>query len=318
MRIYHELDNFQANRPVVTIGVFDGVHRGHKAIISQLVARAEELGGESVVVTLWPHPRIILKKDLKNLRLLNSLEEKKWLLEKHHIDHLIILPFNNEISQMDACDFIKEILVDRIGLEHLLIGYDHHFGKGGKGNFRDMQACSAEYNFKVERLGAESDEGTEISSTVIRNALFEGNLTKANQYLGYPYLMMGRVVGGRRIGKKIGFPTANIEPENPYKLIPKDGVYAIKADLEGQTMEGMLNIGYRPTVDRQGKNQSIEAHLFDFDGDLYNRNITIHMIQRIREEKKFANVDELVEQLKVDKKTSLRMLSEETSNNSEP
>jgi riboflavin kinase / FMN adenylyltransferase len=313
VRIYTELESFQAKKPVVTIGVFDGVHKGHKAIISNLVNRAKEIGGESVVVTLWPHPRIVLKKDVENLRLLNCLEEKKWLLEKQQIDHLVILPFTEELSRLTACDFIKDILVDKIGVEHLLIGYDHHFGKGGKGNFRDVEACSAKYNFQVERVDAKSEEGTEISSTVIRNALLDGNLKKANQYLGYFYFIMGRVIGGNRIGQKIGFPTANIEPHDPYKLIPKDGVYAIKANPDNKTLKGMLNIGYRPTVGGQRNKVSIETHLFDFDEDIYNKEITIHMIQRIRAEKKFNHVDELVEQLKVDKESSLQILSD-TSN----
>jgi len=314
VRIFEDLSSFRADKPVVTIGVFDGVHKGHKAILSQLVTRAGELGGESVVLTLWPHPRIVLKKDVENLRLLSSLEEKKWLLEKLGIDNLVILPFTEEISQLNACDFIKEILVDKIGVEHLLIGYDHHFGKGARGSYRDVQACSAEYNFQVERLGAKSEEGTEISSTVIRNALLEGDLGKANQYLGYPYFVMGRVVGGHRIGKKIGFPTANIQPNEHYKLIPKDGVYAIEARINGKLLKGMLNIGYRPTVDRHGRQKSIEAHLFDFDKDIYNKEITIHLMHRIREEKKFNNVDELVEQLKVDKKNSLELLSGDSNN----
>lgn len=313
MKVYTELYSFQAKKPVVTIGVFDGVHKGHKAILSHLVTKAKQYGGESVVVTLWPHPRIVLRKDVENLRLLNSLEEKKWLLEKHAIDHLVILPFDKELSSLSACDFIKNILVDCIGVEHLLIGYDHHFGKGGKGNFRDVAACSETYNFNVERFDAKSEEGTEISSTLIRDALLEGNLKKANQYLGYPYFMMGRVVGGQRIGQKIGFPTANIEPHDPYKLIPRGGVYAIKASLEGKTLKGMLNIGYRPTVGGKESNKSIEAHIFDFDEDIYNKEITIHMIQRIRDEKKFNHVDELVEQLKEDKKYSLQILSDRSN-----
>lgn len=313
MRVYTELNNFQVKKPIVTIGVFDGVHKGHQAIISHLVNKAKQLGGESVVVTLWPHPRIVLKKDVENLHLLNSLEEKKWLLEKHHIDHLVIIPFNKRISRLSACDFIKNILVGWIGVEHLLVGYDHHFGRGGKGNFRDVEACSTQYNFQVERIEAKSEKGTEISSTVIRNALLEGKLRKANQYLGYPYFIMGRVVGGRRIGKKLGFPTANIVTNDAYKLIPKDGVYAIKAGIEGKTLNGMLNIGYRPTVRHSENNKSIEAHIFDFDEDIYNKEIIIHMMQRIRDEKKFNNMEELVEQLKIDKSMALNLLSK-TSN----
>lgn len=316
MKVYTDLNSFQAKKPVVTIGVFDGVHKGHTAIISRLVEKAKELNGESVVLTLWPHPRIFLKKETGNLYLLNSLDEKEMLIEKQRIDHLVIVPFNEKTRQMSACSFIEEILVSKIGVEHLLIGYDHHFGKGGKGDIRDIQACAEKYNFQVERFEAKREEGTEVSSTIIRNALLEGNLQKANKYLGYHYFIKGRVVGGHRIGKKIGFPTANIELADSYKLIPKDGVYAIRANLSGKIMDGMLNIGYRPTVDRHGYKKSIEAHIFDFNDDIYNREIIIYMIQRIRDEKKFNNVDELVEQLKVDKASSLKILEENTLNNS--
>mgnify|MGYP006277363133 CR=1 FL=1 len=314
VKIHTELNNFHANNPVVSIGVFDGVHRGHKAIINRLKAKAQEINGESVVVTLWPHPRLVLKKDIDNLHLLNTLEEKKLLLEKQQIDHLVIIPFNQETSELTALEFIEHILVNKISVRYLLIGYDHHFGKGGKGDFQDLKKYSRQYNFQVERFEAKTaGDGTRISSTLIRNSLFEGNIQEANQYLGYNYFMIGRVVGGRHIGKEIGFPTANIEPIETYKMIPRKGVYAVQITLEGRKLDGMLNIGYRPTISVHGYEKSIEAHIFDFDENIYNMKIIIHLLERIRDEKKFDAVDALVNQLHKDKTRVQKILSGKTS-----
>jgi riboflavin kinase/FMN adenylyltransferase len=280
-------------------------------IISHLLEKASELRGESVVLTLWPHPRLFLKKDIENFRLLNALEEKQILLEKQHIDHLVVLPFNEETQQMSPSTFIEEILIRRIGVKHLLIGYDHHFGKGGRGNIEDIKNYSRKHNFQVERVEAQKTEnGKEISSSIIREALWNGKLEEANKYLGYNYLLKGQVVGGHRIGGKIGFPTANIEIPEPYKLIPKDGVYAIKATIGKKKLQGMLNIGYRPTVDNHGYKKSIEAHLFDFNEDIYGKEIIIHLIARLRDEQRFENVEALIKQLKKDRSESLRILEE--------
>ena len=309
MQVHTELSQFKARNPVVTIGVFDGVHRGHHRILSRLVQRARENNGESVVVTLWPHPRLVLKKDAGKLKLLNTLDEKKILLEQNHIDHLVIIPFNEQTSNMSACAFIESILVKKIGVSKLLIGHDHHFGKGRQGGFDDLKACSLQYNFQVERLDAEKKSGLKISSTIIRDALLEGRLQEANENLGYDYFLKGHVTGGHRIGKKIGFPTANIEVRDAYKLIPRDGVYAIRATVEGRWHTGMLNIGYRPTVDSHGHQKSIEAHLFDFKEDIYDQTIMVHFVRRIRDEQKFAGVDELVEQLKKDKTKASALLA---------
>lgn len=309
MQVHTELNRFKALNPVVTIGVFDGVHRGHHRILSRLVEKAREVNGESVVITLWPHPRLVLKKDAGKLLLLNTLEEKKILLEQKHIDHLVILPFNEEVSSMSACDFIEQILVNTIGVSNLLIGHDHHFGKGRQGGFDDLKSCSLQYNFRVERMEAEKKSGVKISSTIIRNALLDGRLKEANDYLGYDYFLKGHVTGGRRIGKKIGFPTANIEVTDAYKLIPRDGVYAIRATVNGKWHNGMLNIGYRPTVDSHGHQKSIEAHLFDFGEDIYDKPIMVYFVRRIRDEQKFSGVEELVEQLSKDKEHSRAILA---------
>jgi len=310
VKVNNELNAFYAETPVVTIGVFDGVHRGHDCILSRLVEKARIVNGESVVVTLWPHPRLVLKKDADQLRLLNTLEEKKMLLEKRQIDHLVVLPFDEHISSMSACDFIEKILVGQIGVAHLLIGHDHHFGKGREGGFQDLKSCSRQYHFEVERLGAEKESGTKISSTIIRNALLDGHIQEANEYLGYHYFLKGHVTGGHRIGQKIGFPTANMEVTDAYKLIPRDGVYAIRTELNGKRYNGMLNIGYRPTIDSHGHKKSIEAHLFDFDQNIYDHHLMIHFIGRIRDEKKFANVDELVGQLRKDKSQAQKILAQ--------
>jgi len=309
VQVHTDLNKFKAHNPVVTIGVFDGVHRGHHRILSRLLEKAREVNGESVVITLWPHPRLVLKKDADKLLLLNSLDEKKILMEQKHIDHLVILPFNEEVSSMSACDFIEQILVNKIGVSNLLIGFDHHFGKGRQGGFDELKSCSLQYNFRVERMDAEKKSGVKISSTLIRNALLEGRLKEANEYLGYEYFLKGHVSGGHRIGKKIGFPTANIEVTDPYKLIPRDGVYAIRATVNGKWHKGMLNIGYRPTVDNHGHQKSIEAHLFDFEDDIYDKIITVHFVWRIRNEQKFSGVDELVEQLRKDKEHSRAILA---------
>jgi len=308
VKVHIDLNTFTANKPVLTIGVFDGVHKGHDKLLNRLQEIAKETGGESVVVTLWPHPRLVLGKNIKSLKLLNTLPEKEILLERRRIDHLVIIPFNKETSKMSACEFMEKILVDKLHVHKLLVGHDHQFGKGREGTFNDLKACSRKHNFELERIEAETKEGVKISSTKIRDELLEGRLDVANEYLGYEFFIKGNVIGGHRIGNKLGFPTANIEIRDPYKIIPKDGVYAIKANIEGHFLKGMLNIGYRPTFDKYGYQKSIEAHLFDFKENIYDKEIMIHFVCRIRDEQKFDNVDELVQQLKKDKKTALTIL----------
>jgi len=308
VKVHYDLNKFSAKNPVVTIGVFDGVHKGHSKLLSRLKEKAKANDGESVVITLWPHPRLFLGKDLDNLRLINTLDEKKILMEKAQIDHLVILPFNRELSQLSACEFTEQILVDKLHIQSLLIGYDHHFGRERKGGYDDLKSCSFQYNFELERIDAELVNGVKISSTKIREILLKGNIHIANEYLGYQYFIKGYVVGGNRIGQKIGFPTANIEVRESYKLIPCDGVYAVLVNIEGKTKKGMLNIGYRPTFDKYGSRKSIEVHLFNFEEDIYHKEIYIHFVKRIREEKKFDGVEELVNQLEKDKKAAKHIL----------
>lgn len=308
MKVHYDLNKFSAKNPVVTIGVFDGVHKGHSKLLSRLKEKAKANDGESVVITLWPHPRLFLGKDLDNLRLINTLDEKKILMEKAQIDQLVILPFNRELSQLSACEFTEQILVDKLHIQSLLIGYDHHFGRERKGGYDDLKSCSFQYNFELERIDAELVNGVKISSTKIREILLKGNIHIANEYLGYQYFIKGYVVGGNRIGQKIGFPTANIEVRESYKLIPCDGVYAVLVNIEGKTKKGMLNIGYRPTFDKYGSRKSIEVHLFNFEEDIYHKEIYIHFVKRIREEKKFDGVEELVNQLEKDKKAAKHIL----------
>jgi riboflavin kinase/FMN adenylyltransferase len=232
MIIHEGYENLNLVAPVVTIGIFDGVHRGHRALLDCLVSRAVESEGETVVITFFPHPRLVLEKNRENLSFLTSMEEKKVLLENAKIDHLVIIEFNKQFSKIPACDFIKEVLLDKIGTKNLIIGYNHHFGRSGEGDFNTIKHCAESLDFKVEQVqGFHTEEGA-ISSSSIRNALLNGRIEEANRWLGYSYSVRGSVVEGRKIGRAIGFPTANIKPDYEYKLIPGNGVYAVEVQLD--------------------------------------------------------------------------------------
>jgi len=309
MVIHEGYENLSLVAPVVTLGIFDGVHRGHRALLECLVTRAKEAQRESVVITFFPHPRLVLEKNNINLSFLSTIEEKKVLLEKANIDHLIIIEFNIEFSRIQACDFIKDILVRKIGTKHLIIGYNHHFGKSGEGDFNTIKQCSESLAFRVEQVqGFHTDEGV-ISSSSIRKALLKGNLDDANRWLGYSYSMSGSIVEGRKIGRSIGFPTANIVPENQHKLIPGDGVYAVEVKLDKKAYPGMLSIGSNPTVNSDSALKSIEVHILNFNKDLYGRNITVIFRKRLRDEKKFDNLKKLTQQMELDKQDTLRFFS---------
>ena len=310
MKVYRDLKDFSARNPVVTLGTFDGVHKGHQAVISRLQEFAQQYNGETVIFTFYPHPRLVTSPAETNLRLLTTLEEKIKLFESLGIDHLIIYPFTREFSQLSYTEFVKTILVDQIKTYCLVVGYDHKFGKNREGGFEYLQKCAEEHDFKVEKLDALSLDNTNISSTKIRLALEEGNIKKANRYLGYQYTLHGSVVEGKRLGRKIGFPTANIEASDPHKLIPGYGVYAVNIMLNGKKYLGMLNIGTRPTFNQNADNRSIEVHIFDFEGDIYNAEITLVFADKIRDEQKFAGADALAEQLKKDKQSAIQLLSE--------
>lgn len=302
MIVHQDIENIQINNPVLTIGVFDGVHQGHLSILKKLKKTAKEKNGESVVFTLWPHPRIVLNKDVSSLRLLNTIEEKKFLLSKAEIDHLIIIPFTKDFANLTACDFIKQYLVDKIGVKHLVVGYNHLFGKDRKAGYKFLKECAQQYDFEIEKLDAKLVDNDSVSSTKIRDFLTSGHLDYANRYLGYEYFITGDIVEGNQIGRKIGFPTANIKVPEPYKQIPRDGVYAVSVKLNGDLYYGMLNIGSRPTVSPTLREKNIEVHIFDFNQKVYNQKITVSFVKRIRDEKKFNGLDELGKQLKEDKK----------------
>jgi riboflavin kinase/FMN adenylyltransferase len=293
--------------PVVSIGIYDGVHKGHHKIIETLKRRAIEHQGESVVVTLWPHPREILYPE-KPIRYLSTLEEKRHLLTKTGIDHFVVIPFTHQLSELTADEFINQILVNRIGVKHLVVGFDNHIGHNRQGGYDAIKSSADKYGFTAEHLDALLFGTERISSSTIRNALDLGEVEKAANYLGYNYFIEGKVVEGRKVGRQIGFPTANIEP-GVHKMIPGLGVYAVWAFFDGKTVPGMLNIGYRPTFDPEMKTQTVEVHLIDFEGDLYNKEISVTFVSRIRSEIKFNGVDQLISQLFVDKADTKKRLN---------
>jgi riboflavin kinase/FMN adenylyltransferase len=309
MVVHEGYENLNLNSPVATLGIFDGVHRGHMALLNCLVARAKELKGESVVITFSPHPRQVLEQDNKNLSFLTTMQEKKVLLEKANIDHLIVIQFNSQFSKIPACTFIREILIEKIRTRHLIIGYNHHFGMRGEGDFNTIKRCSDELDLSVEQVqGYHTEEGA-ISSSLIREALLNGRLDEANRWLGYSYSVSGSVIEGRRIGRTIGFPTANIKPDSQYKLIPSKGVYAVEVRLENEIYPGMLNIGSNPTVNDDASFRSIEVNILNFEKDIYGRDISVVFRKRLRDEKKFDNLKQLTDQMKLDEQETLLLFS---------
>lgn len=309
MKIHTDINRFDAIKPVVTIGTFDGVHVGHQKVIARLKEYAREHGGESVIFTFYPHPRLVTRPGESDLRLLSTLEEKKKLFAQSGIDHLIIFPFTKSFSELTYSEFVKQILVDKMQTHCLVVGYDHRFGKNREGSFEYLKNCASQYGFIIEKLEALLIDEANVSSTRIRKALQEGETEKANRYLGYSYTLHGTVVEGERVGRKLGFPTANIEASDPHKLIPGYGVYAVEVMLKGRKYQGMLNIGSRPTFNKNADNRSIEVHIFNFEGDIYNKEITLLFIGKIREEQKFSGIEALTEQLKKDKVAALKILN---------
>ena len=309
MIIHDGYENLNLNSPVTTLGIFDGVHRGHMALLECLISRAKEEKCESVVITFSPHPRIVLEQNSSDLTFLTTMEEKRVLLEKAGIDHLVVIKFNIEFSKIAACDFIKDILVEKIGTRHLIIGHNHHFGRRGEGDFNTIKKCSESLGFIVEQVqGFRTEEGT-ISSSLIRDALLTGRLDEANRWLGYSYSVSGSVIEGRKIGRSIGFPTANIRPDSQNKLVPCNGVYAVEVNVDGISYPGMLNIGSNPTVNTDRNFRSIEVHILNFEKDIYGRSITVRFRKRLRDEKKFDDLDQLTKQMGLDKQDTLRLFS---------
>jgi riboflavin kinase/FMN adenylyltransferase len=309
MVIHQGYENLKLREPVVTLGIFDGVHRGHKALLDSLVSRASEVRGESVVITFHPHPRLVLEKKRAGLSFLSTMDEKKILLEKAQIDHLIVIEFTARFSKIKARDFVEKVLVDKVGTRRLIIGHDHHFGFKGEGNYDTIKNCAASMGFKVEQInGFQMEEGT-ISSSLIRESLLKGKLEDANRWLGYNYSLKGSVIEGRKIGRIIGFPTANIKPVFQYKLIPGDGVYAVEIKLDSKVYHGMLSIGKNPTVNKKPRKRSIEVNIFNFDDDLYGKEIEVIFRYRLREEIRFDTVERLSLQMELDRENALRLLA---------
>ena len=285
----------------MTVGTFDGVHVGHSKIFQKMTRLAKECDGETVVVTFHPHPRLVIHPDSKDLKFINTQERKYDLIEQNSIDHLVIIPFTREFAGTDAAGFVKDILVDKIGVCELVVGYDHHFGRNREGSFDELSRLAEKFGFKVRQIPAQDIDNIAVSSTKIRNALKTGEIKTANLLLGYEYSITGPVVAGNKIGHKIGFPTANIELQDEYKLITAMGVYACRILYNGKIYLGMGNIGYRPTINNS--DLTIEVHIFEFDKDIYGETITIFFVDRIRDEVKFKDLDGLREQLIKDRET---------------
>ena len=309
MIVHSGLEKLKLAHPVVTLGIFDGVHRGHRALLDHLVQYGERVNGDSVAVTFDPHPRLVLSKNKEGLSFLTTMEEKKKLLEETGIGHLVVLKFTHTLRNMQACDFVHKILVKKIGTKHLIVGYDHHFGKSRQGDFSSVSECAKMFDFKVEQIKEiVTDEGI-ISSTSIRDALLTGHPEIANRLLGYKYSLAGTIIQGKRLGRDIGFPTANIKPLDKYKLIPCSGVYAVNVQLGGQTFMGMLSIGSNPTVNITESMRSIEVNIFNFNMDIYGREIKVLFMERLRDEIRFESIGQLTEQMKLDKLLAVRLLS---------
>jgi riboflavin kinase/FMN adenylyltransferase len=308
MKIYHNLDDFtRLNYGVVTSGTFDGVHLGHQKILQRLHEISMRNGGESVVITFWPHPRMVLRPTDLSLKLLNTFEEKAELLRQQQIDHLIRIPFTKEFSQLTSQEFITRILVETIGTKKLVIGYDHRFGKNREGSFEQLKLNGPTYGFEVEEIPQQDIDHVAVSSSKIRKALEGGDIDTATHFLGRPYSLTGRVIKGDKLGRMLGFPTANIDLDAHDKLIPTDGIYAVKVTHEKIVYGGMLYIGTRPTVD--GSKRSIEVNIFDFDKEIYGESLQVSFIKLLRMDSKFHDLESLKEQLHKDKSSALKALA---------
>ena len=312
MKVHQGNASFDPPRAaVVTSGTFDGVHIGHQKILGRLRELAQETGGETVVVTFWPHPRMVLRPDEPPIQLLTTFEEKLALLRKVGIDHLVQIPFTKEFSQLSSDDFIRQVLVNKIETNYLVIGYDHHFGRNREGSFEYLKAHATEYGFVVEEISRQDIDRVGVSSTKIRRALGEGDVQTAHEYLGRPYRLTGTVVRGDQLGRDLGYPTANLRIESPHKLIPVDGIYAVHAWHQQHCYEGMLYIGHRPTI--QGKTRNIEVNIFEFDQTIYGDELRVDLLDYIRGDMTFGTLEELTEQLGRDKQATLVALKNHTA-----
>jgi riboflavin kinase / FMN adenylyltransferase len=299
VKIYHSIEDFPSDvNTIVTIGTFDGVHKGHQIIINRINEIAKKEAMESVVLTFDPHPRHVIYPDDQDLRLIHTLEEKIEALSKTGVQNLVLHKFTKEFSRTESVNFIRDFLVTKLNMKYMVVGFDHHFGKNRQGTFDNLIELSDAYGFKIEKIKPQNIGEVTISSTKIRNAILEGDCKKANTYLSANFSITGKVVQGNKIGSSIGYPTANIEIENQWKILPKNGVYAVKILLKNQQYFGMLNLGNRPSI--SDDSFAIEVHLFDFNATIYNEELKIEFIQRIRDEQQFSDLEKLKSQLKID------------------
>ncbi len=316
MKVYNGLEEFtKLPNAVVTSGTFDGVHIGHQRILQRLKNIAETTGGQTVLLTYWPHPRIVLNSD-HSIRLITAFEEKVKLLSRFGLQHLVVINFTKEFAQTTSTAFIENILVKQIGTKTLVIGYDHRFGHNREGSFEALAANSAKYGFRVEEIPAQEIDHIAVSSTKIRNHLAQGEIHISNEYLGYPFCLHGKVVKGNQVGRTLGFPTANIRLNSQLKLIPSYGSYAVLVEVNEVPYQGMLNIGIRPTVHKPVNGSpttpTIEVHIFEFEKNIYDYPITIKMIKQIRKEEHFDSLEALKHQLQLDKSQALEILNQTT------
>jgi len=296
----------QERNTVITIGTFDGVHIGHQKIIQRLIEVGKAKDLTPTILTFFPHPRMILQKD-SNIKLINTLEEKESILKHFGLENLVVEKFTKAFSRLTAQEFVETILVKQLKAKHVIIGYDHHFGRNRSANIEDLKAFGLQYRFEVEEITAQDINDVSVSSTKIRTALLDGDIKTANSYLGYPFIISGTVEKGKGLGRTIGFPTANIAVSQNYKLIPKQGVYVVKSEIDNKTIYGMMNIGTNPTFN--GIVETTEVNFFNFDADLYNKKITIELLDRLRDEEKFQSVSDLKQQLIKDKNNALQFIN---------
>lgn len=303
MKVFNSINDFTTcKKTIVTLGTFDGVHIGHAAILNQICNTAKQEDLESVILTFFPHPRLIVSNNY-DIKLLNTIDEKSMLLEEIGIQNFIIHPFDKTFSELSPREFVSQVLVDKLNIKKIIIGHDHKFGKNRSADFKDLINFGKEFGFEVQEISAQQINEVSVSSTKIRNSLVEGNIALANKYLGYPYFLNGIVVKGNQLGRTIGFPTANIEIPEDYKLIPKNGVYLVTGIVNKQKYFGMMNIGVKPTLG--GTSLSIEVHLLHFDQDIYDQKIRVNILERIRDEQKFESFESLKKQLELDKQNTI-------------
>ncbi|MFP5471808.1 MAG: bifunctional riboflavin kinase/FAD synthetase [Bacteroidia bacterium] len=305
MKVYRDLTSItEIKNPVLTIGTFDGVHQGHRAIIKKVNEIAREIDGESVLLTFYPHPRKVLFGD-DSLKLINTVEEKAELLEEEGIKHFIVHPFTREFSRLNAFEYVRDIIVSGIAAKVVVVGYDHHFGRNREGGMEQLKEYAKLFEFEIYEIPAEQIDNVKVSSTKIRTAIEEGNIEQANTFLTRPFSLWGIVVKGDELGRTMGFPTANMQLSKE-KILPKDGVYAVDVIVKGNKLRGMMNIGVRPTVNISDE-QRVEVNIFDFNQDIYGENIKVEVLKKIRNEKQFATLDELKSQIQNDKLMALNV-----------